>query len=79
MLNADSSSPPKGALCLGEDLLGKTGRLGKWDGDGKEKELWSVICDGTDNGHGKYPGEYPHTPHHFKPPKHLRLRYIMYP
>ena len=50
MLKTGNSPPPKGALCLGEQ---KTDLAG----DGKEKKLWSVICDGAENGHGKYPGE----------------------
>ena len=57
MLKRKNAPPPKGALSLGTDLLGKTGRLGKWDGDGKVKKLWSVIWDGAENGHGKYPGQ----------------------
>ena len=40
---------PKNALCLGEQ---KT----DLDGDG-QKKLWSVICDGSEYGHGKIPGK----------------------
>ena len=50
VLRTANSPPPKRALCLGEQ---KT----DLDGDG-EKKLWSVICDGAEYGHGKYPGEH---------------------
>ena len=42
------SFPPRNALCHGLQEVDV-------DGDG-ELRLWSVICDGSELGHGKVPG-----------------------